>query len=91
MAVAVAPRQTQAANLAQELILFADGAEEAGLTVYAQRARAVARETIWLADELEQERSLRQALQRRCDTQQELLGKRVYRRLQGQSVSGHEG
>jgi hypothetical protein len=52
-------REQKAAELAAELIVFADGAEEAGLITYAQRARAVAREAIWLADALENaERSL---------------------------------
>lgn len=60
-------REQQAAQLAAELIVFADGAEEAGLIAYAQRARAVARETIWLADALEAERSARKAIQEARD------------------------
>lgn len=60
-------REQKAAELAAELILFADGAEEAGLIRYAQRARTVARETIWLADALERERSARMAIQEARD------------------------
>ena len=71
-------RDQQAAQQAAELIVFADGMEAVGYTDYAQRARVVARETIWLVDELEQERSARQAIQRQRDDALELLGKRVY-------------
>ena len=65
-------REQQAAQLANELIVFADGAEEAGLVTYAQRARVVARETLWLVDALEAERSARRAIQEARDR---LLGK----------------
>jgi hypothetical protein len=70
------PREQTAAEQAAELILFADGFEIAFPDI-ARRARVVARETIWLVDMLQAERSARAALQTRCDTQQELLGKRV--------------
>ncbi len=70
-------REQQAAQAAAELIVFADGAEEAGMIRYAQTARNVARDTLWLVDELAAERSSRQAIQRRCDTQQDILGKHV--------------
>lgn len=60
-------REQQAAELAAELIVFADGAEEAGLIVYAQRARVVARETLWLVDSLAAERSARVAMQEARD------------------------
>ena len=77
MTPVTASRHQQAAQQARELIVFADGMEAVGYTDYAQRARVVARETVWLVGELEAERSARRALQARCDTQQELLGKRV--------------
>jgi hypothetical protein len=60
-------REQQAAQLAAELIVFADGAEEAGLVTYARRARVVARETLWLVDALEAERSVRRAVQEARD------------------------
>lgn len=67
-------REQKAAQLAAELIVFADGAEEAGLVTYAQRARVVARETIWLADALEGERSARRAIQKQRDECLRILG-----------------
>jgi hypothetical protein len=66
-------REQQAAQLAAELIVFADGAEEAGLISYAQRARVVARETIWLAETVERERSARRAIQAARDRCMDIL------------------
>jgi hypothetical protein len=60
-------REQKAAQDAQELILFADGAEEAGLIQYARRARNLARERFWLAQLLEAERSARKTIQEARD------------------------
>lgn len=49
-----------------------------GLAPLVAESRTVARDVIALVDELEAERSARRALQKRCDTQQEILGKAVY-------------
>lgn len=71
-------REQQAARDAEQLIVFADGAEEAGLTVYARRARVVARETIWLATELENARSTNRALKQKTDRMDDILAERVF-------------
>jgi len=71
-------RAHQAAQQAHQLIVFADGMEAVGYADYARRARVVAREAIWLAGELEAERSARRAIQRQRDDALELLGKRAY-------------
>lgn len=71
-------REQQAAQLAAELIVFADGAEEAGLIVYAQRARVVARETLWLVGALEGERSFNRALKAKTDRGDDILANRVF-------------
>ncbi len=68
-------REQQAAQAAAELIVFADGAEEAGMIRYAQRARSVARDTLWLVDELAAERSARQAVQTARDRLLAMVGK----------------
>ena len=60
-------REQQAAHHAAELIVFADGAEEAGLVDYARRARNVARETLWLVEMLDAERAARMAIQEARD------------------------
>ncbi len=70
-----ATREQQAAQAAAELLVFADGAEEAGMTAYARRARNVARDTLWLIDELAAERSARQALQTARDRLLTMVGK----------------
>jgi hypothetical protein len=62
------PREQVAAELAAELILFADGLEAAGMVEYARRARVVARETIWLVQTLTAERSARKAIQKSRDS-----------------------
>jgi hypothetical protein len=72
-------REQKAAELAAELIVFADGAEEAGLVAYAQRARVVARETIWLVDALEGERSARRAIQEARDRCVQILANQAGR------------
>jgi hypothetical protein len=66
-------REHQAANDAADRIVFADGLEQGGFEDYAQRARVVARETIWLADELAAERSARKAIQEQRDRLLELV------------------
>ncbi len=66
-------REQQAAKAAAELIVFADGAEEAGMIQYAQRARVTARDTLWLIDELAAERSARQALQTARDRLEQIV------------------
>ena len=71
-------REQQAAQQAEQLIVFADGCEEAGLVTYARKARVVARETLWLVETLANERSARQAIQTQRDECLELLGKGVY-------------
>ena len=61
-----------------EFVAFCDGLEEGGLPEYARRARIVARDLLEALDALEAERSVRVALQNRCEAQQELLGWRAY-------------
>jgi hypothetical protein len=68
-------REHQAANDAADLIVFADGLEQGGFHDYAQRARVVARETIWLADMLQAERSARVAMQEARDRLLEMVAK----------------
>ena len=62
---------------AQRFLDFCDGLEEGGMPEYARLGRVLARDLIRTHQELQAERSARQALQRRCNTQQELLGERV--------------
>lgn len=57
----------QAGQRARDLIVFADGLEEAGLITYAQRARMVARDALELLDELAGERSARRSIQERYE------------------------
>jgi hypothetical protein len=52
---------------ARDLIAFADGLEEGGLRVYAQRSRAVARNLLQCAADLRAERSARAAIQAERD------------------------
>jgi hypothetical protein len=52
---------------ARDLIAFADGAEEAGLRTYAQRARSVARDLLQCAGDVRAERSVRVAIQEERD------------------------
>ena len=52
---------------ATEMIVFADGLEEAGLVVYAQRARCVCRDILTIAGDLRAERSARVAIQKQRD------------------------
>lgn len=58
--------------------MFADGAEEAGSIMYARKARVVARETIWLAQELENAQSTNQALKQKTDRMDDILAGRVF-------------
>lgn len=60
---------------AHDLILFADGAEEAGLVAYAQRARCLARDTLQIIGELRDERRLRIVMQDQRDRARELMSK----------------
>lgn len=61
-------RAAAAAARARELLLFADGAQDAGVQPQlCMRARAVARELIWAVDELASERSARIAMQKQRD------------------------
>lgn len=56
-------RLAAAGESARELITFADGVEDAGHPDLARRSRNVARETLWLLDQLSAERSARRAFQ----------------------------
>ena len=60
---------------ARELIVFADGAEEAGLVMYAQRARDVARDALRVAKDLRAERSVRASIQAERDRLREMLSR----------------
>jgi hypothetical protein len=69
-----------AADRARALITFADGLEASGaegIADYARRARTVADDLLRVLDALRAERSARVAMQKRCERQQELLGRRV--------------
>ena len=68
-------RETQARTAARELIVFADGLEQGGWGDYARRARNVARDALWALDELEAERSARQAVQQARDRLLTMVGK----------------
>jgi isopentenyl diphosphate isomerase/L-lactate dehydrogenase-like FMN-dependent dehydrogenase len=57
----------QAEQRARDLIVFADGVEEAGFRMYAQRARAVADDLLRVAGDLRAERSVRVAIQTERD------------------------
>jgi hypothetical protein len=74
-------RAFDAAGRARELILFADGAEEAGLAGYARRARHVARETLWLTEQLAAERSAREAATREVARLRDLWTRRPDERV----------
>jgi hypothetical protein len=64
---------------APDTIAFADGLEEAGLTETARRVRLLSHDIQTLIQQLTAERSARIALQKRCEIQQEILGKSLYR------------
>jgi hypothetical protein len=68
-----------AADRARAFVEFLDGFEEGGFPEYARRGRLIADELERVAEELDAERSARRALQERCERQQEILGKAVYR------------
>lgn len=57
---------------------FLAGVEDVGFVDFARRARLVACDLVEALDMVGAERSARRALQERCETQQELLGKRAY-------------
>ena len=69
-------RETWSVQEAEELIVFADGLEEAGQSVLAARCRIVGRELIWAIQSLEAERSARVAIQRARDRLLGMLGKK---------------
>lgn len=52
-------RAAEAVQRAQDLLVFADGIEEAGLANYAHRARLVAQDALRLAEQLDMERRSR--------------------------------
>jgi hypothetical protein len=63
---------------ARELLVFCDGFDEGGgYPELTRRARLVAGDLVEALDELAAERSARVALHARCETQQQLLGKRA--------------
>lgn len=64
----------EAEQRARDLISFADGCEEAGLTVYAQRARVVAGDLLQVAEDLRAERSVRVSIQAERDRLYERMG-----------------
>jgi hypothetical protein len=74
--------KTDPRALARDFVTYCDGVEEGGSVDYARRGRVVADELRRALDELEAERSARRALQRRCDAQQEILGRRVAEALE---------
>ncbi len=68
-------RLARAESDARDLIVFADGAEEAGLVMYAQRGRVIARDLLRIAGELRAERSVRGSIQAERDRLRELLSR----------------
>ena len=60
---------------ARDLIVFADGVEDAGQRAYAQRARVVARDLLRIADDLRAERSARASIQAERDRLRSLLSR----------------
>ena len=65
----------QVEQRARALIVFADGVEEAGLVVYAQRARVVARDLLRVTAELRAERWARGGIQAERDRLRKMLGR----------------
>lgn len=57
---------------ARDFITFADGLEEAGMVVYAQRGRVVATDLLRYTSELRAERSARVSIQKERDRFREL-------------------
>lgn len=72
------PREQRAAEAARELLLVADGYEDAGHPQLAHRSRNVARELLWALSSLEDERSARQTIQAAHADAVALLGQRAY-------------
>lgn len=70
-----------ARHRANRLLVFADGFEDAGHPELASRSRVVARDVLRLAEELEAERSTRQAMQSQRDEALEILGQHAYEAL----------
>ena len=71
-----------ARDRAQELLVFADGFDDAGHLGLATRSRVVARDMLRLIDDLEAERSARQSVQAQRDRAIELLARRAYDAIQ---------
>lgn len=71
-------REEQAADQARELLVFADGIEDAGHPDLARRSRNVARETLWLVETVANERSARKAIQQARDGMLQTLANRVF-------------
>jgi hypothetical protein len=63
---------------ARDLIEFANGLDEAGLSETARRSRVVARDLLELVDELRAERSARRAAQTNYDRALAVIGRRGY-------------
>lgn len=79
------PRDEQAALDAEDLIVFANAAEEAGYPELAWRSRAVARSLLETIQTLGQERAVREALQERCERLQAIIGKAAYQQTLNES------
>jgi hypothetical protein len=62
-----------AADRARSFLVFCDGAEDSGSVAYARRGRDLARELLEALDQLEAERSVREALQARIARLEGLL------------------
>lgn len=76
------PSEQQAKDRAEQLLTeteFLTGRSK--LAELAGKARILAGDIADLTQTLEAERSARQALQQRCEAQQEILGKAAYRAL----------
>ncbi len=64
---------------ARDLIIYADGAEQAGQVDFAQRARVVARDLLQALHDLRSERSVRRSFQAERDRLRNLLATRTSR------------
>jgi hypothetical protein len=72
-------REEFAAIAASELAVFSAAIADMGCAGFALRSRFVAVELRWVLEQLAAERSARQALQARCETLQEIVGRAGYR------------
>lgn len=64
---------------AKELLVFADGIEDAGHPELARRSRVVARDVLRLTDQLNDERSARQHIQVQRDAAVGILGQHAHK------------